>query len=84
MLREARIEAGLTQREVAARLHKSPSYSHKVETADRELNVIELMHYCAALNVDFADFTSRLVEAISALKPSVAQGKSRKKDSEVR
>jgi transcriptional regulator with XRE-family HTH domain len=41
-LRKAREEAGLSQREVARRLRRPPSFIAKVETGDRRLDVLEL------------------------------------------
>ncbi len=67
-LRAAREGAGLSQRALAARLNKPPSYPHKVETAERELNVIELMDYCAALGVDFSAFVRELTEELAKLR----------------
>ena len=66
-LREAREAAGLTQRELAARLGKPPSFPHKAETAERELNIVELMDYCAALDVNFLSFVRELAAAIQNL-----------------
>ena len=67
MLRDARLAAGLTQREIAVRLNKPPSFAHKVERAERELNVVELMDYCAALDVDFLTFTQDVYREIQGL-----------------
>jgi transcriptional regulator with XRE-family HTH domain len=64
-LRRARIKQGLTQRDVAARLQKPASYPHKVENAERELNVIELIDYCAALNVDFIEFIQHFKQQLN-------------------
>lgn len=64
-LRDARNTAGSTQREVADRLAKPPSYVHKVENGERELNVIELFDYCAALEVDAIEFIRGLQGAIA-------------------
>ena len=41
-LREARLEAGLTQAEVASALGKHQSYVSKVETGERRIDPIEL------------------------------------------
>ena len=41
-LREARIQAGLTQTEVAVRLGKPQSYVSKCETGERRVDVVEL------------------------------------------
>lgn len=56
LLKEARKRRGLTQEQVAAKLNKPRSFPHKVENAERELNVIELMDYCEALGEDFLNF----------------------------
>ncbi len=68
MLRQARQDAGLTQRDVAARLSKPASYPHKVETGERELNVIELMDYCSALGVDFVKFVRDVRTVVEELR----------------
>jgi len=41
-LKQARLEAGLTQEEVAAKLKKPQSYISKVENGERRLDVVEL------------------------------------------
>ena len=43
LLTEARQAAGLTQIELAARLHRPQSYVSKYESGERRLDVIELM-----------------------------------------
>lgn len=49
-LREARASAGLTQADVAKRLNKSQSFISKVETGERQLDVIEFIELSFALN----------------------------------
>lgn len=41
-LRSARLEAGLTQKDVAIRIKKSQSYLSKVEMGEQRLDIIEL------------------------------------------
>jgi len=41
-LRQARKDAGLTQRDVAGRLGRSQSFVAKAETGERRLDVVEL------------------------------------------
>lgn len=69
-LREARLKAGLTQRDVAARLHKPASYPHKVENAERELNLIEFMDYCEALKIDVNAFLLEFAPQMRRLRAS--------------
>jgi transcriptional regulator with XRE-family HTH domain len=44
-LREARIEAGLSQREAATALGRVPSYVAKSETGERRVDVVELAQF---------------------------------------
>lgn len=60
LLRETRIVGGWTQRDIAERLKKPPSYVHKTETGSRRLDLRETVEYCAALKLD-------LMEAIKAV-----------------
>ena len=53
-LRKLRAEAGLTQVEVAARLHKTQSFVSKVENAERELSLVESFLYAEALETGYA------------------------------
>jgi len=52
-LKSFRVEAGLTQRQVAQRLGKTQSFVSKVENADRELSLIEVFPYADALETDY-------------------------------
>lgn len=55
MLRERRIGRGWTQRDIATRLGKPPSYVHKGETGSRRLDFREVVEWCGALEVDLVD-----------------------------
>jgi len=48
----ARKEAGLTQRDVAARLSKQPSYVGKIEAIERNLSITEFLDWCAVLSIE--------------------------------
>lgn len=48
----ARKEAGLTQRDVAGRLHKPPSFVGKVEAIERNLSITEFLDWCSVLSVE--------------------------------
>lgn len=49
---EARTEAGLTQRMLAARLGKPQSFVAKYETGERRLDVIEFLAVARAMETD--------------------------------
>jgi transcriptional regulator with XRE-family HTH domain len=67
-LRQTRLDHKLTQEEVAARLEKPRSFPHKVENGERELNIVELMDYCAALDEDFLMFVARFAMSVKQLR----------------
>lgn len=48
----ARKQAGLTQRDVAARLNKPPSFVGKVEKIERNLSVSEFVAWCEAIKAE--------------------------------
>jgi transcriptional regulator with XRE-family HTH domain len=52
LLRELRVEAGLTQVEVAERLEEPQSFVSKYEAGERRLDVVELGQVAAALGVE--------------------------------
>ena len=52
MLVKARKRVGLTQRVVSARLKRPHSYCGKVEIGERRLDVVELVWYLKAVDVE--------------------------------
>lgn len=52
LLLEARVEAGLTQKELATKLGRPQSFVSKTENAERRLDVIEFMDVCRGLDAD--------------------------------
>jgi ribosome-binding protein aMBF1 (putative translation factor) len=60
LLVEARQASGLSQRMLAARLKRSPSYVSKFEAGERRLEVCEFVDFCAAINADAAELVRRL------------------------
>ena len=46
--------AGLTQRELAAKLHREHSFVWRIETGERRLDVVEFAWVCQALGRDAA------------------------------
>lgn len=49
-LREARIEAGFGQGEIAKRLGKTQSYISKIESGQRRIDVVELKEFANLYN----------------------------------
>src|SRR5688572_2546352 len=60
LLRGVRVEAGLTQSELASRLHRDQTFISKYESGERRLDILELRDVCRALSVDFKDFVRAL------------------------
>lgn len=59
-VRAARESAGLSQRQLAARLKRSDSYISKIEAGERRLEVCEFLDVCAALSVDAGEILARV------------------------
>ena len=53
-LKAARESAGITQRELARRLDRAHSFVGKIESGERQLNVLEFCEYVDALGADAA------------------------------
>lgn len=52
LLRGWRADAGLTQRALAARLRKPPSYVHKTEVGERRIDPLEFIAWCRACELE--------------------------------
>ena len=64
LLREVRVEAGLNQADLAARLGRPQSFVSKYETGERRLDILELRAVCAAVGLGLDDFVRRLERAL--------------------
>lgn len=60
MLVEERHKASLSQKALADRLGKPPSFVAKYELGERRLDIIELKNIAEAIGFDLVDFVSRL------------------------
>ena len=60
LLRLVRIEAKLTQTDLARRLSRHQSYVSKYEIGERRLDVLELRDVCRAVSVSLQTFCQRL------------------------
>ncbi len=68
LLRDIRREAGLSQQKLAARLGVSQSFVSKYESGERRLDVLELRHICAAMQVSLPALLERFEQMLA--KPS--------------
>ncbi|MGI4791313.1 MAG: helix-turn-helix domain-containing protein [Janthinobacterium lividum] len=59
LLRQVRIEADLSQSEVARRLKVPQSLVSKYESGDRRLDLVELEKVCEAAGITLAEFIRR-------------------------
>jgi transcriptional regulator with XRE-family HTH domain len=60
MLREAREQAGLTQRALAHALGEHHTFVWKAENADRRIDAVELIRWCKACGASPSDIYTRL------------------------
>ena len=60
LLKEARLDAGLTQVEVASKLRVPQSYIAKIEQGERKISFIEVLDLCKALGIDARDLIKLL------------------------
>ena len=64
LLREIRIEAGLTQMELAERIERDQTLVSKYESGQRRLDVLELREICQAVGITLEEFVKRLEKAL--------------------
>ena len=58
MLKEARVNAGLSQQELAEKLDHYRTFVSKYEARERRLDIAEIRKICSALNLGFIDFVT--------------------------
>ena len=61
-LKNARLQAKMLQADLAKRLKKPQSYISKVESGERNLDVIEFISYCEALDLESNKFLKKLLD----------------------
>jgi transcriptional regulator with XRE-family HTH domain len=69
MMIKARKTAGLTQHELAKRLHKPQSFVAKYEGGERRIDVVEFVTICQAIGADSAKILKILKNAIRGFSP---------------
>lgn len=67
LLRDIRVERGVTQVELAQRLGVDQSLVSKVERCERRLDVAELRRVCMVLGVPLNEFVARFERALAGL-----------------
>jgi transcriptional regulator with XRE-family HTH domain len=72
-LRTARAAAGLTQRDLGARLKVPHSWVAKVESGERRIDLVEFCWFIAACDQDTVAAAGRVVAAISGGKATRAR-----------
>lgn len=64
LLRELRIEAGLTQVEVATRIERDQTFVSKYENGQRRLDVLEVREICQTVGTTLEEFVKRLEKSL--------------------
>lgn len=64
LLREARIDAGLTQVEVSRKLKRHQSFVSKYECGERRVDLVEFLQVTDAIDVD----PIKILKAVRAIK----------------
>lgn len=63
LLRQVRLEASLTQAQVAQAVGQTQSYVSKYENGEQRLDLMELEAVCDAVGVRLTDFVDRYLES---------------------
>jgi transcriptional regulator with XRE-family HTH domain len=63
LLAQVRTDAGLTQRELAARIGKSQSWVFKSEAASRRIDIAEFLEWCLGCGIDPVEAFKRLIKS---------------------
>lgn len=70
-IKQARIDRGLSQREVARRLNKPPSFVNKIELMERRLDILEFLAICQALEADAKELLDTIIHKLKHNVPSL-------------
>ena len=64
LLRDTRLAKGVTQEQLASLLNLTQGIISKIESCERRVDLIEARKICAALEINFLEFISKLEEEI--------------------
>ena len=63
LLRQVRLDANLTQSQLADKIGQTQSYVSKYENGEQRLDLIELEVVCKAVRISLTDFVGRYLES---------------------
>lgn len=63
LLRQIRLDANLTQSQLAEKIGQTQSYVSKYENGEQRLDLIELETVCKAVGISLTDFVERYLES---------------------
>lgn len=63
LLKQIRLDASLTQAQLAKRLSRPQSFVSKYESGERRLDILELRQVCRASGISTVSFLGRLEDA---------------------
>ncbi len=63
LLRQVRLDANLTQLQLAEKIGQTQSYVSKYENGEQRLDLIELEGVCKAVSISLTDFVERYLES---------------------
>lgn len=63
LLRQVRLDANLTQSQIAEKLGQTQPYVSKYENGEQRLDLIELEAVCKAVGISLTDFVERYLES---------------------
>lgn len=63
LLRQVRLDAGLTQSELGEKLNQTQSYVSKYEGGEQRLDLLEIEAICKAVDLSLLEFVERYLES---------------------
>ena len=76
-LRASRAQAGLSQRDLAARLKVPHSWVAKVESGERRIDLVEFCWFVSACGLDAVSLTNKLVRRLTHRESRQKGGRSK-------
>ena len=68
LLKQCRVEAGLTQMQFAQALERPQSFASDIERGLRRLDLVQLRDICIALNIGLVEFVQRFENELALSK----------------